>query len=168
MARERPLAEDPCPIARAIDVLGDRWTLHILKHANVGLTRFDQFRTELGIADNILSSRLSLLVAKGLLVRVPYTGSGRTRHEYRLTPSGADLLPVLHTLAAWGQTHTEPAEPAGRIEFVHASCQTPIAGERFCPSCEVDVPREEEAWVRPWRSARLTPVAAPYAADSVA
>ena len=84
----------------AMSRVGDRWTLLILRNANLGTTRFDDFRSELGIADNILSARLARLVQAGLLTRLPYRGTGRTRHEYRLTTAGADMLPVLHALAA--------------------------------------------------------------------
>ena len=70
-------------MGRAIDVLGDRWTLLILRNATMGITRFEAFRAELGIADNILSNRLSRLVDAGVLVRVPYRGRQRTRHEGR-------------------------------------------------------------------------------------
>jgi hypothetical protein len=73
--------EVPCPIGRAVDILGDRWTLLLLRNATVGVTRFDDFRGRLGIADNILSNRLARLVDAGLLVRVPYRDKQRTRHE---------------------------------------------------------------------------------------
>ena len=71
-----PILEAHCPITRAVDVLADKWTLLILKNANVGITRFDQFSADLGIADNILSARLSRLVEIGLMARAPYQGCG--------------------------------------------------------------------------------------------
>lgn len=160
-ARKRALPEDPCPIARAVDAVGDRWTLHILKHANVGLTRFEQFKTELGIADNILSARLTRLVERGLLVRTPYVDAGRTRQEYRLTQAGADLLPVMHALAAWGESHTSGTDQVGPIEFVHTDCGTPLGIDNRCDTCGRLVAREEESWVRPWRKPVVTPVAPP-------
>src|ERR1700753_737155 len=106
-----PKEAPPCPIGRAADLLGDRWTLLILRNATVGMSRFDEFKADLGIADNILSTRLSRLVDAGILAKVPYNGGGRTRSEYRLTEAGAEILPVLHALAAWGERFTEPAEP---------------------------------------------------------
>ena len=146
----------PCPIGRAADVLGDRWTLLILRNATVGMTRFDEFRADLGIADNILSTRLGRLVDAGLLTKVPYRDNGRTRHEYRLTDAGADLLPVLHALAAWGQRHTEPGA-AGRPDADHS------------PSLRTSHRRRPD--LRPLRPARCTRpggVAAPVAlADPV-
>ncbi len=161
MSRDRALANDPCPIARAVDVVGDRWTLHILKHANVGLTRFDQFKRELGIADNILSARLTRLVDRGLLVKTPYSGTGRTRQEYRLTQAGADLLPVLHALATWGESHTVGEGQLGPIEFVHTDCGTALGADNNCRTCGRRVACEEESWVRPWLPQVVTPVAAP-------
>ena len=150
-ARREP-SEEQCPIVRAVDVLGDKWTLLILKNANVGMTRFDRFRNELGIADNILSARLSRLVELGLMVRQPYEVLGRTRYEYRLSESGTDVLPILHTFAEWGQKHTTlngvEAEP---VTFIHTVCGNPMERGEYCPSCGVHVPREDEAWVRPWR-----------------
>jgi DNA-binding HxlR family transcriptional regulator len=101
-----------CPIKRAAGVLGDRWTLLILRKATAGMTRFDDFRSGLGIADNILSGRLGRLVDAGLMTKVPYRGTGRRRHEYQLTSAGADVLPLLHELCAWGQSHPEPGQNA--------------------------------------------------------
>jgi DNA-binding HxlR family transcriptional regulator len=142
----------PCPIGRAVDVLGDRWSLLILRNATVGVTRFDQFRSDLGIADNILSNRLNRLVESGLLTRVPYRDEGRTRHEYRLTNAGADLLPVLHALAHWGQQHTSPAEPAEPMQVIHLACGHATSPGDRCDHCERPLPRSEEAWLRPWQS----------------
>jgi DNA-binding HxlR family transcriptional regulator len=159
-----PILEAHCPITRAVDVLADKWTLLILKNANVGMTRFDQFSADLGIADNILSARLSRLVELGLMTRVPYQGVGRTRHEYKLTQAGADVLPLLHRLADWGHKHTtvhgSDAEP---IRFVHTVCGNPIQDGEYCPSCDVTVPREHEAWVRPWRDPLVATLADPVA-----
>src|ERR1700751_2496923 len=82
-------ARRPCPIGRAGDLLGDRWTLLILRDATAGITRFDAFRENLGIADNILSARLRRLVEAGVLTRVPHRDGNRTRNEYRLAGGGA-------------------------------------------------------------------------------
>src|SRR5436305_3789898 len=78
----RSREEPPCPIGRASGMLGDRWILLILRDATIGVTRFDEFRNHLGIADNILSARLRRLVDGGLLVKVPYRDGQRTRQEY--------------------------------------------------------------------------------------
>lgn len=156
----------PCPIGRAANLFGDRWTLLILRNATVGMTRFDEFKSDLGIADNILSTRLNRLVEAGVLTRVPYRDGGRTRHEYRLTQSGADVLPLLHALSRWGQRYTEPAEPAAPMQIVHLACGYPTADDRQCDHCGRPVVRDEEAWLRPWRSSTPFPLAQPVAAGS--
>ena len=167
----------PCPIGRAADVLGDRWTLLILRNATVGMTRFDEFKADLGIADNILSARLGRLVDAGLLIKVPYRDNGRTRHEYQLTEAGADLLPVLHALAAWGQRHTgpgksapgesAPGQPADPMRIIHLACGHPTDDDRICDHCGRPLERDQEAWLRPWRSATPFPLAQPVATQPV-
>jgi DNA-binding HxlR family transcriptional regulator len=151
----------PCPIGRAVDVLGDRWTLLILRHATVGVTRFEDFRADLGIADNILSNRLARLVDAGVLVRVPYRDLQRTRHEYRLTTAGADVLGILHALAGWGHEHTEPSGPVEPMRVIHRTCGSDLVPDRPCPVCQRPVQRAEIAWMRPWRSADPYPLADP-------
>ncbi|MFG1707809.1 winged helix-turn-helix transcriptional regulator [Nonomuraea sp. M3C6] len=151
----------PCPIGRAVGVLGERWTLLILRNANLGMTRFDAFRAELGIADNILANRLARLVEAGLLVRVPYRDGGRTRQEYRLTAAGADVLPVLRALAVWGQEHTEPYEPTEPMQVIHLLCGQATAPGDICGHCGQPIRRTEEAWLRPWRSDEPYPLAEP-------
>lgn len=159
--RGKARAGVPCPIGRAAEAVGDRWMLLILRHAMVGVTRFDGFRSELGIADNILSNRLGRLVESGLLAKVPYRDGGRTRHEYRLTTAGADILPVLHALAAWGQQHTTSAEPAEPMRVLHRTCGHSIAPDGYCPHCERAVDRAEISWLRPWHSLDPIPLAEP-------
>lgn len=87
-----------CPVARAMAVLGERWTMLILREAFAGTTRFDAFERNLGIAPNILSTRLAELVEHGLLERVPEGG----RHAYCLTPRGRDAFPLYLAIRDWG------------------------------------------------------------------
>ena len=163
-----PRLAPPCPIARAADLLGDRWTLLILRNATVGMTRFEAFKSDLGIADNILSARLGRLVDAGVLAKVPYRDNGRTRHEYRLTESGADVLPLLHALLRWGQRYTESTEPADPMKIVHLACGHPAGDDGVCEHCGQPLVRDEEAWLRPWRSATPFPLARPVASGSLA
>ncbi|WP_225770160.1 helix-turn-helix domain-containing protein [Inquilinus sp. Marseille-Q2685] len=93
-----------CPIARALDALGEWWSLLILRDAFLGLTRFDDFQHSLGIAPNMLARRLKSLAEAGLLERHAYSHRP-LRHEYRLTPAGRDVFPVLAALGAWGSRH---------------------------------------------------------------
>jgi DNA-binding HxlR family transcriptional regulator len=157
-------AARPCPIGRAGDLLGDRWTLLILRDATAGITRFDRFKENLGIADNILAARLRRLVEAGVLVKLPYRDGNRTRHEYLLTQAGAELLPLLRALADWGTRYTAPATelaPAAPMQMLHAGCGGKVNVAGVCGSCGLPVPRAEELWLRPWRSPDPTPVALP-------
>ncbi len=95
-----------CPVARAMAVLGERWTILILREAFAGTTRFDGFARNLGIAPNILSARLTALVRHGLLVREPEAG----RHAYRLTDRGRDAFPLYLAIRDWGARHFSGAE----------------------------------------------------------
>lgn len=97
-------SDGPCPIGRALDLVGDGWSMLILRDAGYGLTRFDQFRTSLGIAPNILARRLKALTAAGLLEKRPYS-EHPPRDEYVITDAGRDFLPVLAALGAWGRKH---------------------------------------------------------------
>lgn len=97
-------AENTCPIARTLDVLGDAWTILILRDANSGVTRFDQFRKNLGIAPTMLTNRLEMLTEENLLEKRQYSDRP-PRYEYILTEAGRDYLPVLFMIAAWGKKH---------------------------------------------------------------
>lgn len=100
----KPDVEEPCPIARSLAFLGDAWSMLILRDAHAGLTRFDQFRKNLGIAPTILTRRLAALTEEGLLDKRVYS-ERPPRAEYLLTAAGHDFLPVLVMLGAWGTRH---------------------------------------------------------------
>jgi DNA-binding HxlR family transcriptional regulator len=97
-------SESTCPIARSLDILGDAWTMLILRDANSGLTRFDQFRKSLGIAPTMLTKRLATLTDEKLLEKRLYS-ERPPREEYVLTEAGRDYLPVLFMIGAWGRKH---------------------------------------------------------------
>ena len=100
------LRDSTCSIARSLGVLGERWTLLILREALLGSTRFADFQRSLGLAPDVLTDRLSTLVEFGVLTREPYQEAGaRVRHEYRLTPAGRELQLVLGALQQWGDDH---------------------------------------------------------------
>lgn len=98
------LANDACPVARSLSCLGDAWSMLILRDASLGLARFDQFRTSLGIAPSILTRRLAVLMEEGLLEKRRYS-ERPPRDEYVLTDAGRDFIPVLTMIGAWGQKH---------------------------------------------------------------
>ncbi|MET9596967.1 winged helix-turn-helix transcriptional regulator [Streptomyces sp. NPDC006459] len=103
MAQRTHLGDADCAIAQALDVVGDWWTLLIVRDAARGLHRFDEFQRELGMSRKVLAERLKLLVEAGVLTREPYQ-ERPVRHAYRLTPRGRGLLPVLVALQDWGDT----------------------------------------------------------------
>ena len=104
MARRKSLASSPCPVARALDILGERWALLIVRDAFDGVRRFGEFEESLGIARNILTNRLQLLVEAGVLDVVP-ASDGSAYQEYVLTPKGEALFPVIVTLRQWGEAN---------------------------------------------------------------
>ena len=101
--------DEPCSIAAAVSIVGEKWTLLVLREAFVGVTRFDDFLHRTGCSSAILSSRLKVLVAYGILRRVPYQEPGdRVRDAYRLTRAGVDLLPAIVALMQWGDRYLTP------------------------------------------------------------
>jgi len=114
-----------CPVARPLDVIGDSWSLLIIRDAFDGLRRFGQFQKSLGLAKNILSARLSSLVAHGILHTVP-AGDGSQHHEYVLTEKGRGLFPVIVALRQWGDEHFfRPDED--RFRLVDRERHEPVA-----------------------------------------
>src|SRR5437588_10767751 len=99
-----------CSIARALEVVGERWTLLIVRDVFVGLRRFDQLQESLGIARNVLTDRLNRLVEEGILERVRYSERPE-RFEYRLTPKGRDLQIALAGLRQWGDRYLSETPP---------------------------------------------------------
>ncbi len=98
------LSDQPCLIARSLAVVGDAWSMLIMRDAHAGLTRFDDFRKGLGIAPTMLTGRLSALTDEGLLEKRRYS-ERPPRDEYVLTEAGRDFLPVLFAIGAWGRKH---------------------------------------------------------------
>ncbi|MFN8131559.1 MAG: helix-turn-helix domain-containing protein [Solirubrobacteraceae bacterium] len=125
--------EMPCPIAQCLGVVGERWTLLVLREAFFRVRRFDDFQRRLGIARNILADRLSTLVDAGVLERRPYQDRP-VRHEYRLTQKGLDLWPVLVALQAWGEKHA-PAQSGPPIELTHTACGHRTVPQLACSHC---------------------------------
>jgi DNA-binding HxlR family transcriptional regulator len=111
-----------CSIARTLGVVGEKWTLLVLREAFYGVRRFDDFHAALGCARNLLSARLKTLVANGILAKQPYRDDrGRRRDEYRLTDKGRDLFPAVVALMQWGDRWaTDEAGPA--VELSHREC----------------------------------------------
>lgn len=127
---------DGCSIAATLAVIGDRWTVLILRDVFRGVRRFSQLQGDLGIARNLLADRLAKLVDHGVLEKVPYQ-TRPLRHEYRLTAKGADLSTSLIALMGWGDRWY--ATDGAPTILVHEECGTPLAQTVRCPSCGEDV-----------------------------
>jgi DNA-binding HxlR family transcriptional regulator len=113
-------------------ILGEKWTVVVLREVFNGVRRFDDMRVRTGIPRQVLANRLAGLVEHGLLRREPYREpASRVRHEYRLTPKGLDLYPILITMIAWGNRYL--ADPEGPpLEFAHRDCGEPVHAEVHC------------------------------------
>lgn len=124
---------DACSISRTLALVGDRWTMLILRDVSNGVRRFDDLVSHLGVARNVLSRRLAALVEAGLVKRTAYRVEGaRERHEYRLSRAGRELVPIMLAFMAWGDRHL--AEPEGRPVIPrHADCGAPV---RVSVTCE--------------------------------
>lgn len=121
-----------CSLARTLEIVGQRWTLLILRDLFNGICRFDDLADHLGIARNVLANRLARLTETGLAERVPYHRPGRrARLEYRLTGTGLDLCTVMVAFAEWGDRHLAgPAGPPARFE--HRGCGAPVRAALLC------------------------------------
>ncbi|MFH0134153.1 winged helix-turn-helix transcriptional regulator [Variovorax sp. VaC1] len=104
MARRKSLKDDACPMARSLEIVGDQWSLLIIRDAFDGMKRFGEFQQSLGVAKNILADRLKTLVQEGVLDLVP-ASDGTLYQEYVLTPKGKGLFPVVVGLRHWGEAH---------------------------------------------------------------
>lgn len=120
-----PVSPDRCHLARSIDLVGERWTLLILRAAMFGVRRFDDFQTELGCPRTVLSGRLKTLTDAGILAREPYQEPGkRTRFEYVLTERGRALQPTLIMLTQWGDVHLGDGPPP--VSFTDTKTRKPV------------------------------------------
>lgn len=127
------LDREHCSLARALAVVGDRWTLLVLRESFMGIRRFDDFEERLGIARRVLAERLARLVEDGILRKIPYQEKP-TRYEYRLTDKGLDLYPVIISLVHWGDRHY--AGKAGPpVLHTHLSCGHDFRSVLTCSQC---------------------------------
>ena len=122
-----------CSIAGALEVVGERWSLLIIREVFLGVRRFDEMQADLGIARNVLDTRLKRLVEAGVLERHRYQ-ERPARCEYRLTDKGLDLWPTMVALMQWGDRHAAPsAGPPVLLE--HKACGGAVDEHRTCQAC---------------------------------
>lgn len=131
--RWRDIGEQPCSIARTLSVIGDRWTLLILREAFLRTRRFEDFQSRLGATRHVLADRLQKLVENEILARAPYQ-TRPPRCEYKLTEKGRDLYTVIVALLGWGDRWMSD-ETGPPIELVHRSCGHPMVPVPTCPQC---------------------------------
>jgi DNA-binding HxlR family transcriptional regulator len=135
-----------CSAARALELVGERWSLLIIRDALfAGHARFADFQRSLGVAPNILTARLDSFVAAGLMERRQYSEHPE-HYEYLLTGKGRDLAPVIVALTAWGDQHAAPNGPP--IIYEHAACGSQIHQQIRCAACEEHI-RNTDITVRP-------------------
>jgi DNA-binding HxlR family transcriptional regulator len=142
-----------CSIARTLEVVGERWTLLVVRDALQGKRRFEEFQASLGIARNVLAKRLDTLVEHGVMERVPYS-ERPLRHEYRLTEAGRELRVALIALLRWGERHIDDRE-VPHVKVRHRDCGGDVVTQLLCTECGASpTPREVEV-------ERLTPTRVP-------
>jgi DNA-binding HxlR family transcriptional regulator len=130
MTLPKDYAGDRCSLARALEVVGERWTLLIVRDAFFGVRRFGDFAAHLDIPRAVLTSRLAALVEAGVLALVP---GGHGHDEYALTGKGRDLWPVIRSLLVWGDEHYSEAGP--RRVFRHAGDNGDVPPDGVCEAC---------------------------------
>lgn len=130
---ERKSFEDmACSVAQCLEVVGEWWSMLLIRDAFLGVRRFDEFQERLGISRNVLTQRLSKLVEEGVLSKAPYQDNP-VRYEYVLTDKGRDLWPVLTSMRQWGDKHAAPHGPPVRV--FHRSCGHAAQLELHCADC---------------------------------
>ena len=123
-------AGQTCSLARTLEVVGERWTLLIVRDLFFGVRRFSDLRRHLDIPRAVLAARLAALVEEGIAERRPYAAG---RDEFLLTDAGEALWPAVYALMQWGEQHASPGGP--RRVFAHAACGTDLDAAGRCPSC---------------------------------
>ncbi len=149
--RWRSVGETNCSVARTLAVIGERWTMLILREAFMGHRRFDEFQRNTGIARNILASRLRALVSHGILERSENEGD-HARVEYRLTKKGMDLYPVMVAMLRWGDRWL-CGDKGPPLTLVHRGCGAKTTPALVCPNCGEPVSARDMMAV-PRRAAR--------------
>lgn len=143
--RRTSFAEFRCSLSRSLDLIGPWWTMLIIRDLYLGLRRFDDLATDLGISRNLLASRLEDLVAGGIVTRQQYADRP-PRYEYLLTEAGGDLIPVVLALTAWGDRWTATDEGAPVV--LEHECGDEFVPEVHCSACAGEI-RADNVTVRP-------------------
>ncbi len=131
-----------CPVARSVDVVGDKWTLLVLRELYMGATRFEEMQIQTGATPQMLTTRLKALEADGMVERRPYSEKP-LRYEYQLTRKGWDFYPVIYALRAWGETWCKDEDEGLAVRFVHRACGHDVGLASVCPHCGAPIQRQD-------------------------
>lgn len=149
MALRSDWSTRPCPIARAVDVLGDPWVLLVLRELSYGAQRFEDIRANIESNDKTLADRLSRMLEAGLVGKRQYSGTARPRYEYYATKAGEDALPLLNSLALWGAEHTDAPPLTTTFAIICETCGSESNRAETCSACGVELTASSTRWVRP-------------------
>jgi DNA-binding HxlR family transcriptional regulator len=130
--QRKSFADVNCSVAQCLEIVGERWTLLIVRDLFFGVSRFDVFEARLGIARNVLTQRLQHLVEHGVIERIPYQ-QNPVRYDYVLTAKGRDLAKVVTAMREWGDRWAAPDGPP--VVLVHDSCGEPTTMVPHCSHC---------------------------------
>lgn len=133
-AKGHTTVSEATTLERTLQLVGDRWSILIIRAALRGVRRFDDYQADLGIARPILTARLRKLVDGGVMAKEPYR-EHPPRYEYRLTPAGVALSPALVALIRWGEHHLADGHDANQIVLVHGPCGTELEQGFWCRHC---------------------------------
>jgi DNA-binding HxlR family transcriptional regulator len=141
MMTDRVGAETLCPVARAEDVVGDRWTVLVLRELFIGTRRFDEIQAQTEATPQMLAGRLKKLEADGLVERRPYQ-QRPLRYEYYLTEKGRAFHPVIMALRAWGEYWCKSPDEGLAVNYTHLECGRTAGLGPLCESCGQPMFRE--------------------------
>ncbi len=139
----------PCPVAKSLEFLGERWTLLLVRDLLRGPKKFQDFQASLpGVAPGVLSHRLKVLEDNGIVERQLYS-EHPPRAEYSLTARGLELRPVVRALAIWGAKHLD-----AELVLVHDACETPVEMAYYCPTCDERIEASASSYRKRTRRSR--------------
>ncbi|TQJ60095.1 HxlR family transcriptional regulator [Arthrobacter sp. SLBN-83] len=147
-----------CSMARGLDILGDPWSILVLREVFFGNGRFDAMKDRLEVADSVLTKRLAGLVESGLLEKKAYDDGGRTRREYVLTPMGEDALPVLNAVTIWAEKHLPAPSDKAHLYVIHAGCGKSTTSADTCTECGERLTAANTSWHSRARSEQPIPL----------
>ncbi|WP_137822443.1 helix-turn-helix domain-containing protein [Pseudomonas sp. D(2018)] len=142
MAMQDKTTDTVCPVARSVEVVGDKWTILVLRELYMGATRFEEMQIQTEATPQMLTSRLKALEADGLVERRPYSEKP-LRYEYQLTDKGWDFYPVIYAMRAWGEKWCKSEGEGLAVHFVHRECGHDVGVASVCPHCGVPVKRKD-------------------------